>query len=84
MGFNLIEEPWIRVIDTQCHVTELPLLEALLNAHKYRALGGESPAQDAAILRLLIAVVLYAVCRILRIQPAVDGGLSACAFDFRL
>ena len=57
MGFNLIEEPWIRVIDTQCHVTELPLLEALLNAHKYRALGGESPAQDAAILRLLIAVV---------------------------
>ena len=56
MEFNLTEEAWIRVRDAQCRVTELPLPEALMNAHRYKALAGESPAQDAAILRLLIAV----------------------------
>ena len=55
--FNLIEERWIRVMDPSCEVKEVSLLDALLNAHRYSALAGESPAQDAAVLRLLIAVV---------------------------
>lgn len=56
MNFNLTEKPWIRVRDAQCHVTEISLPEALINAHRYKALAGESPAQDAAMLRLLISV----------------------------
>lgn len=39
-----------------CRFKEVSLRDALLNAHQYSALAGESPAQDAAMLRLLIAV----------------------------
>ncbi len=56
-SFNLIDEPWIRVLDTDCAIKEVSLRDALLDAHRYPALAGESPAQDAAVLRLLIAVV---------------------------
>ncbi|MBQ7529831.1 type I-E CRISPR-associated protein Cse1/CasA [bacterium] len=55
--FNLLDEPWILVIDKNGEVAELSLKEVLLKAHNYVSLAGESPAQDVAILRLLIAVV---------------------------
>ena len=57
MRFNLLDKPWIRVIDSECRVREASVLDALSSAHQYRALAGESPAQDAAVLRLLIAIV---------------------------
>ena len=56
MSFNLIEKPWVRVTDNKCHMMEVSLPDALINAHRYRTLAGESPAQDAAMLRLLIAI----------------------------
>ena len=56
MNFNLIEKPWIRVTDNQCRMKEVSLSDALIHAHRFRALAGESPAQDAAMLRLLIAI----------------------------
>ena len=64
MGFDLTKEPWIRVADAQCRITELSLPEVLINAHRYRALAGESPAQDAAILRLLVAVAYTVFYRV--------------------
>ncbi|MBQ0037930.1 MAG: type I-E CRISPR-associated protein Cse1/CasA [Clostridiales bacterium] len=58
--FNLLQEPWIRVMREDCSIEEVSLTEALLHAHSYRGLAGELPTQDAAILRLLLAV-LHAV-----------------------
>ena len=55
--FNLLDEPWIQVLDLNCAVQEVSLTDALLHAHKYIGLAGEMPAQDAAMLRLLLAVL---------------------------
>jgi CRISPR system Cascade subunit CasA len=59
-AFNLIDEPWIRVMDTSGAVREVGLLECFRRAHKVKCLAGELPTQDVAVLRLLLAVV-YAV-----------------------
>ncbi len=53
--FNLADVGWIRVINRENIVSELSLTDVLLNAHLYSGLAGESPAQNAALLRLLIA-----------------------------
>ena len=55
--FNLLDEPWIRVMDAQCRVRELSLTDVLLHAHEYQSLSGELPTQDVAVLRLLLAVL---------------------------
>lgn len=55
--FNLLEEPWIRVMTEDCTVRECSLTEVLVDSHKYRRLSGELPTQDVAILRLLLAVL---------------------------
>ena len=55
--FNLLEEPWIRVRSPDCAVREVSLTDALLHAHEVTDLAGELPAQDAAVLRLLLAVL---------------------------
>ena len=55
--FNLLDEPWIRVMDDNCQIKEVSLTDALLNAHKYKALKGEMPTQDIVILRLMLAIV---------------------------
>lgn len=58
--FNLLTEPWIRVMDENCTVKEVSLTDALIYSHEYKGLAGELPTQDAAVLRLLLAV-LHAV-----------------------
>lgn len=58
--FNLLDEPWIRVMKRDCCVEELSLTDALLHAQEYTDLAGELPTQNAAVLRLLLAV-LHAV-----------------------
>ena len=55
--FNLIEEPWIRVLDKDCRIKEVGIREALLNAHEFVELSGETKTQDFAILRLLLAAM---------------------------
>lgn len=55
--FNLIDEPWIRVIRPDCTPEEVNLCDALLRAREYHDLNGELPTQDVAILRLLLAVL---------------------------
>ena len=55
--FNLIDEPWIRVIDSRCRVTEVSLREAMIGSHRYKALSGELPTQDIAVMRLMLAVL---------------------------
>lgn len=58
--FNLLDEPWIRVLCPDCSVKEVSLTQALLRAQEYTDLAGELPTQDVAVLRLLLAV-LHAV-----------------------
>lgn len=55
--FNLLSEPWIRVIDENCEISEASLLEVFRNAHLNKGLCGEIPTQDFAVLRLLLAVL---------------------------
>ena len=61
--FNLIDEPWIRVIDFNCRITEVSLTEVIVNAHKYKALRGELPTQDIAVMRLILAVLQTVISR---------------------
>ena len=53
--FNLLEKPWIKVMDRNCSVSEVSLIDVILNAHNYESLAGEMPTQDIAILRLILA-----------------------------
>ncbi len=55
--FNLIDEPWVRVMQQDCSVREVSLRDAIVYAHEYRGLGGELPTQDVAVLRLMLAVL---------------------------
>lgn len=55
--FNLLDEPWVRVLCSDCTVREVSLTDALLYAHEYKGLAGELPTQDVAVLRLLLAVL---------------------------
>lgn len=58
--FNLLHEPWICVMTPDAEVMEVSILEAFRHAHTYRAISGELPTQNVAILRLLLAI-LHAV-----------------------
>lgn len=55
--FNLLDERWIRVIDQNCNVTEVSLMEVFRDAHLYTDLCGELPTQDFAVMRVLLAVL---------------------------
>ncbi len=55
--FNLIDEKWIRVMDSKCNMSEISLKEVILDSHKYKALSGELPTQDIAVMRLILAVL---------------------------
>ena len=61
--FNLLDEPWIRVLRPDYAVEEVSLTDALLRAGEFRFLAGEMPTQDAAVLRLLLAVLHTVVSR---------------------
>ena len=58
--FSLLSEPWILIMRSDYSVDKLSLLDTLLEAHNIKSLAGESKAQDAAIFRLLLAI-LYTV-----------------------
>ena len=66
MEFNLLREPWVRVRTQDGTIRTVSLTDALLHAHAYVDLAGEMPTQDAAMLRLLLAVLHVQ-------QPGPDG-----------
>ncbi|MEG1471510.1 MAG: type I-E CRISPR-associated protein Cse1/CasA [Clostridia bacterium] len=69
--FNLLHEPWIRVLHQDCTVQEVSLLTLFEQAHTYRGLGGELPTQNVAVLRLLLAVLHAVFARV-----DMDGAIS--------
>lgn len=54
--FNLLDEPWIRVL-IRGELLELSLRDTLERAHEIDAIAGEVATQDAAVLRVLLAVL---------------------------
>lgn len=60
MSFNLLDEDWIRVRAADGSVRQVSLLEGFRGARSIRAIAGEIPTQDAAILRLMIAIATAA------------------------
>ena len=58
--YNLLDEPWIIVTNSQGIEETLSLTDVLLRSHELKSLSGEMPAQDISVLRLLLGV-LYAV-----------------------
>ncbi len=55
--FNLLHEPWILVMKQDGTTEEVSILDAFRHAHEFRAISGELPTQDVAILRLLLAIM---------------------------
>ena len=55
--FNLLDEKWICVVGAGCEAEQVSLTDALLKAHTFADFGGELPAQDVAVLRLLLAIL---------------------------
>jgi len=56
-AFNLLYEPWIVVRKPSGDREEISILSLFQNADTYLSLSGELPAQDATILRLLLAIM---------------------------
>lgn len=56
--FNLLTEPWLKVIDSQSNQEQtVSLIDLFENSQNYRQLAGEMRSQDLAILRLLLAIL---------------------------
>lgn len=55
--FNLLKEPWIKVLTKDMKEKEVSLLDLFAHAHEYMQLAGETATQDAAIFRFLLAIL---------------------------
>ncbi len=55
--FDLINEPWIKVMKPDKSVHEVSLRSVFADAHEYTCLAGETKSQDFALLRLLLAIM---------------------------
>ena len=61
--YNLLEEPWINVVDTDGCASAVSLRDVLVNAHKIRKFANDMPNQDLPLLRLLVAILYRAYGR---------------------
>lgn len=61
--FNLLREPWIKVLLPDSTEKKVSLLALFNNAHQYSALAGETETQNAAMLRLLLSVSITIMYR---------------------
>lgn len=58
--FNLLDEPWIQVINDHGKIALVGLIELFDKAHVFSRIAGECKTQDIALLRLLLSI-LHAV-----------------------
>lgn len=56
--FNLLDEPWIRVMDKDGAVEEKSIYDVLLHAQDYLRLAGETETQNLPVFRILEAILL--------------------------
>lgn len=62
-AFNLLDEDWIVVLLEDGSTEKVSIVGALDRAGACRSLAGELPTQDAAILRLLLAILHTVIAR---------------------
>ncbi|MER7048804.1 type I-E CRISPR-associated protein Cse1/CasA [Streptomyces jumonjinensis] len=56
--FDLLREPWLPVLPLDSdHITQVSLVDLVLNAHRHRRLVGSSPTMTAALHRLVLALL---------------------------
>lgn len=64
LSFNLVTDPWIKVISKEDYdEKEVSLTELFKNTKAYCQLAGDSKSQDLAILRLLLAILVTVYTR---------------------
>lgn len=56
-NFNLVTDPWIKVIDQYNNTQTVSLITLFQDASKFKQLAGEMKSQDLAILRFLLAIL---------------------------
>lgn len=59
-SYNLLNQPWIKVVDSAGKNHEVSLRELFVRAQDFKRIAGESPAQDFAILRIALSVIYRA------------------------
>lgn len=62
--FNLVTDPWIKVLDDKGKTQTVSMLDVFENAADYRIFAGEIPTQDAIVLRFLEAVLTTVYSRL--------------------
>lgn len=72
-SFDLISNPWIKVIDKENQLQKVSLNTLFMNAQHYRQLAGEMKSQDLAILRFLIAILTTVYSRFNANGESYDG-----------
>ena len=55
--FNLIDEPWIKVIDENNQNTMVSIKATFENANKYKKIAGDMATQDFAVFRVLLSIL---------------------------
>lgn len=60
-SFDLLDEPWIQVVEHNGAVTAVSLLEVFTRPRDFSRLTGDLVTQEAAIFRLLLAIMHRAV-----------------------
>lgn len=63
LSFNLVTNPWIKVLKKDYTESEVSLSELFSNSEDYLQLAGDMKSQDLAILRLLLAILLSVYTR---------------------
>lgn len=72
LKFNLVHDPWIKVLDMGNAVMEVSLSDLFRNATSYRRFAGESEPQDIAVMRVCLAVMYAALAQGVDDQQAAE------------
>lgn len=56
-SFNLMDEPWITVLDETGQAHDVSIRDLFANSRSYQSLATELPVSDFAILRILLAIL---------------------------
>ena len=64
MEFNLVNDPWIKVLTQDQETKIVSMVELLKNAKKYIRIAGDMPTQDVIVLRFLLATLTTVYSRV--------------------
>lgn len=64
MEFNLVTQPWVKVMEPDKTVKAVSLFDVFKNASQYTDLAGDVKAQDVAVMRFLLAILSTVYMRV--------------------